>query len=52
LAAFATLINISAQAISLLLYSGKFNLWLAINLGADAGLVNKYFLDKKYIYLT
>jgi putative flippase GtrA len=50
LAAFSTLINISAQAISLPLYSGEFNFWLAIIFGTDAGLVSKYFLDKKYIF--
>ncbi|MFT5707903.1 MAG: putative flippase GtrA [Oceanospirillaceae bacterium] len=50
LAVFSTLINIGAQAISLLIYSGEFNLWLAIIFGTGAGLVSKYYLDKKYIF--
>ena len=49
-AILATGINISAQYISLLIYSGQCSLYMAMFWGTIAGLVVKYILDKKYIF--
>ena len=43
-------INIGAQYISLILYSGQYSLYLAMAWGTLTGLIVKYVLDKKYIF--
>lgn len=50
LALIATATNICAQDITFRLYSGPFDLWLAIVVGTGVGLVVKYILDKRYIF--
>jgi putative flippase GtrA len=50
LAIVSILINIGAQALTVFVYSGEFNLWLAIFMGTGAGLVSKFLLDKKYVF--
>jgi len=49
-AAIATSINLLGQYISFLIYSGPFDLYLAMFLGTLAGLTSKYYLDKNYIF--
>jgi putative flippase GtrA len=46
----ATVINLAAQYISLLVYGGQHSLYLAMCWGTLAGLIVKYVLDKKYIF--
>ena len=43
-------INIGAQYISLIIYSGQYSLYLAMAWGTLSGLIVKYILDKKYIF--
>ena len=49
-ALIATGINIGFQRLSLLLYEGRFSLYLAMFIGTIAGLAVKYILDKRYIF--
>ena len=49
-AAFSMLLNLLFQYLSLLVYDGFANLYLAMFMGTLAGLVAKYILDKKYIF--
>ena len=49
-AAFATLVNIASQDISYQTYHGEYRLILSVLIGTTAGLMVKYFLDKKYIF--
>jgi len=50
-AILATLTNLSVQEIVVRIYDGSFPLYLAMTFGTLAGLVSKYLLDKKYIFL-
>lgn len=49
-AVFATALNLLTQYLSLQIYAGFFDLYLAMILGTLSGLVCKYVLDKKYIF--
>ena len=42
--------NVLSQEITLLLYSGPYELALAILMGTAVGLVVKFLLDRKYIF--
>jgi putative flippase GtrA len=46
----STVVNLFFQYISLALYVGFLDLYLAMFVGTLAGLVLKYILDKKYIF--
>lgn len=50
-AVLATLLNLSAQEVAVRTYDGSFAIYLAMALGTLAGLVSKYLLDKKYIFV-
>jgi putative flippase GtrA len=49
-AASATGINIAVQKAVGSIIGGRFSLYIAILCGAAAGLIVKYFLDKRYIF--
>ncbi len=49
-AVLATGINIGAQHMSLIIYSGQYSIYLAMFWGTLSGLIVKYILDKKYIF--
>ncbi len=49
-AIISTIINLSFQYLSFLIYSGSFSLYIAMFIGTISGLVLKYILDKKYIF--
>jgi len=49
-AVIATVVNLLVQELSLLLYSDRFALYMAILAGTLAGLYTKYLLDKRYIF--
>ncbi len=49
-AALATGINIATQYVSSSLYTGSFELSVAMGLGTATGLVTKYLLDKRFIF--
>ena len=49
-AIIATLLNLSAQYLSFLLYTDFGSLYVAMFFGTLAGLLSKYILDKKYIF--
>ena len=49
-AAFSIVVNLGAQYLSELVYSGAYALYLAIFNGTLAGFLTKYILDKKYIF--
>lgn len=49
-AAIATGINVGTQYISSSVYTGSFELAVAMILGTATGLVTKYVLDKRYIF--
>jgi putative flippase GtrA len=51
LAAIAMAMNLSAQKATTWLYSGPYALTLALTVGTGVGLVVKYLLDKRYIFL-
>jgi hypothetical protein len=51
LAAIATVGNIVAQDISLWLYTGTRAIFVSVLVGTIVGLIIKYALDKKYIFL-
>ncbi len=46
----ATVVNLIGQYISLLVYAGYYDLYLAMGVGTLVGLVTKYILDRKYIF--
>ncbi|MGV6818726.1 MAG: GtrA family protein [Thiotrichales bacterium] len=50
-AAISTLFNLSFQWFSFIVYSGFGSLYVAMIVGTLAGLVAKYILDKKWIFL-
>ena len=50
-AAIATAVNIAVQAIVSALYGGPFHLAAAMACGTVAGLVPKYLLDKRWIFV-
>ena len=49
-AVIATLLNLSTQYLSFLLYTDFGSLYVAMFFGTLAGLLSKYILDKKYIF--
>lgn len=49
-AVISTVLNIFSQYISLTVYKGAYDLYLAILIGTLVGLLVKYILDKKYIF--
>lgn len=49
-AALATVVNILAQWLCLRAYAGPYSLPLAICVGTGAGLLLKYWLDKRWIF--
>lgn len=49
-AVVATLLNLFFQYLSLLVYGGVGELYIAMAAGTLAGLVAKYILDKKFIF--
>ncbi|MEA2019174.1 MAG: GtrA family protein [Campylobacterota bacterium] len=49
-AIISTIINLSFQYLSFLVYEGIYSLYIAMFIGTLAGLVLKYILDKKYIF--
>lgn len=49
-ATIATLINLSTQELAIRVYSGPFDIYVALLLGTVTGLVSKYTLDKRYIF--
>lgn len=49
-AVIATIVNLLVQELSLLLYSDRFALYVAILAGTLAGLYTKFILDKHYIF--
>ncbi len=49
-AVIATLVNLLVQELSLLIYSDRFALYVAILAGTLAGLYTKFILDKRYIF--
>jgi len=48
--AISTIFNLFFQYISFLIYMDSFSLYIAMFVGTLAGLISKYFLDKKYIF--
>ncbi len=50
LALIATLTNLLAQMLSRFLYIGKHNVFISLICGSVAGLLLKYWLDKRYIF--
>lgn len=49
-AAFATLINICSQEFSVRFYSGDYSIPFSVLVGTVAGLLVKYYLDKRFIF--
>jgi putative flippase GtrA len=49
-AVIATVVNLLVQELSLLVYSDRFALYVAILAGTLAGLYTKFILDKRYIF--
>ena len=49
-AVIATVVNLAVQRVSLAAYDGAFALAVAIGFGTIAGLIVKYFLDKRWIF--
>lgn len=50
-AIISTVVNILFQYLSFLAYEGFLSLYVAMFIGTVAGLILKYVLDKKYIFL-
>jgi putative flippase GtrA len=50
-AVIATALNLLFQFISFHVYNGFASLYAAMAVGTAAGLLCKYFLDKKYVFL-
>jgi putative flippase GtrA len=51
LAAIATMANIASQFLTLQIYFGPYSLRLSVAVGTAVGLLVKYILDKRYIFL-
>jgi putative flippase GtrA len=51
LALIATAVNIASQDASIHLYSGPFSITVSMLVGTALGLVVKYVLDKRYIFM-
>ena len=49
-AAIATGVNVATQYVSNSLYTGSFELLVAMVMGTATGLLTKYLLDKRYIF--
>ena len=49
-ALFSIAVNLGTQALSFALYSGRFDIYVAMFFGTLLGLVVKYILDKRYIF--
>jgi putative flippase GtrA len=49
-ATIATLINLSTQELVTRVFSGAFDIYIALLLGTVTGLVSKYILDRRYIF--
>jgi len=49
-AILATLINICSQDVVVRFYDGSFSLWISIFTGTGAGLIFKYYVDKRYVF--
>jgi putative flippase GtrA len=49
-AGLSTLVNISSQILSMLIYSGIYAVEISIFVGTLAGLPLRYFLEKRYIF--
>ncbi len=49
-AALATAVNVATQALSLVLYAGRYELYVAMAAGTLAGLLAKYALDRRWIF--
>ena len=50
LAGLSTVVNISSQMLSMLIYSGIYAVEILIFIGTLAGLPLRYFLEKRYIF--
>jgi putative flippase GtrA len=50
LALIATVVNIASQDVCNRVYVGDFNVQISVAVGTLAGLVAKYWLDKRYIF--
>ncbi len=50
LALLATVVNIACQDIVVRSLTGKWALWLSVLAGTAAGLLFKYYMDKRYIF--
>jgi putative flippase GtrA len=50
-AGIATLVNILSQDITIRLYNGMLSMYVSIAVGTLTGLVTKYVLDKKFIFV-
>lgn len=50
-AALSIAVNICAQALAMMLYAGRGAIPFSIAIGTAAGLISKYVLDKRYIFL-
>jgi len=49
-AVFSTVVNLSFQYISFMIYSGFLAIYIAMFFGTLSGLIVKYILDKKFIF--
>jgi len=50
-AAISIAVNIGAQAAAIYVYTGPFSIAISMLIGTAVGLVTKYVLDKKFIFL-
>ena len=50
-ALIATAANIGSQDLAIRIYDGVFGVWTSVVVGTGVGLVVKYVLDKRYIFL-
>lgn len=50
-AVIATIVNIATQDIATAIYTGAGALWLGIFAGTGTGLVTKYLLDRRWIFM-
>lgn len=50
-AVIATAVNIATQDVATTLYTGAFALWVGIFAGTGTGLVTKYLLDRRWIFM-
>ena len=49
-ASFSTVVNISFQMLSIWAFTGSYVVELSILIGTIAGILPRYFLDKRYIF--